>query len=254
MRSLTTLSIAAMLAAGATTGAMAQTFTATNSLQVNANGPGTSSKYMDVEGQGTGANASGVPYETFGVLDFANLTAPKAGSVFSSVTLSITDSPFSATAPGLVDVYLVSNTAANTGLKYDTTTSNGIGSTQLGNVISLGSFAYTGQSTKITSAPNPATVYTNSFALNTSAQSLLASELNAGTVRFAFGADSSTPTVVGSFAGAGGGGTGTAFPTFSLTPAAPAVPEASTTVSFSLLLAFGFGGMVISRRRKVTAN
>lgn len=34
---------------------------------------------------------------------------------------------------------------------------------------------------------------------------------------------------------------------------APAVPEASTTVSFGLLLAFGFGGLVVAARKKKTA-
>ncbi len=42
---------------------------------------------------------------------------------------------------------------------------------------------------------------------------------------------------------------------FSITVNAPAVPEASTTVSFGLLLAFGLGGLVVSaRRRKAAAS
>ena len=49
---------------------------------------------------------------------------------------------------------------------------------------------------------------------------------------------------------------GVAFtPTLTLTPAAgtpPAVPEASTTVSFGLLLALGLGAVAV-RRRKVAA-
>ncbi len=35
---------------------------------------------------------------------------------------------------------------------------------------------------------------------------------------------------------------------------APAVPEASTTVSFGLLLALGLGGVVVARRRKASAS
>lgn len=250
MRSFITPALVATLAAASLVAAQAQTQTvnATGSLQVNVNGPGTSSKYLDVEGNASGANANSVPYETFGVLDFANLTAPKSGASISNVSLSITDSPFSATAPGTIDIYLASNTTANTGLKYDTTTPNGIGS-QLGTLYSLGAFQYTGQSTKTTPAPNPATVYNYSLALSSAAQFQFLNELNAGTVRLALGADSSTPTMVGSFAGAAGGG-GTAFPTLSFTTAPPAVPEASTTASFGLLLALGLGGVIAARRRK----
>lgn len=252
MRSFTTLGLATLVAAASMTAAQAQTQTAnaTGSLQVNVNGPGTSSKYLNVEGNGTGVNANNVPYATFGVLDFTNLTAPKSATSVSNVSLSITDSPFSATAPGTIDVYLVSNTTANTGLKYDTTTPNGIG-TQLGTAYSLGTFQYTGQSTKTTPAPNPPTLYTFNFTPSGAAQSLFLNELNAGTVRLALGADASTPTVVGSFAGAGGGGGGTAFPTLTFTANAGApVPEASTTASFGLLLILGLGGVAIARRRK----
>ena len=255
MRSSLTFGLTAALAAASMAGAMAQTQTAnaTGSLQVNANGPGTSSKYLDVEGQGTGSNASGVPYETFGVLDFANLTAPNSAASVSNVVLSLTDSPFSATAPGTVDVYLVSNTTANTGLKYDTTTTNGIG-TQLGTVYSLGAFQYTGQSTKTTPAPNPPTVYNYNLTLSSAAQGLFLNELNAGTVRLALGADPSTSTVVASYAGAAGGGSGTAFPTLKFTTAPAAVPEASTTVSLGLLLVLGLGGVAVARRRTGAAQ
>jgi len=148
-----------------------------------------------------------------------------------------------------MDVYLVSNTTANTGLKYDTTTTNGIG-TQLGTVYSLGAFQYTGQSTKTTPAPNPATVYNYSLMLSSAAQIQFLNESNAGTIRLAFGADTGTPNVVASFAGAAGGGNGTAFPTLSFNAAPPAVPEASTTASFGLLLVLGLGGVMVARRRK----
>lgn len=38
------------------------------------------------------------------------------------------------------------------------------------------------------------------------------------------------------------------------TNAAPAVPEASTTASYGLLLALGIGGLAIARRRKAAAS
>ena len=57
------------------------------------------------------------------------------------------------------------------------------------------------------------------------------------------------PVVVEDAAGHGQGRPGEGDVTLDLT-FAPAVPEASTTVSLGLLLALGMGGLVVANRRK----
>ena len=61
---------------------------------------------------------------------------------------------------------------------------------------------------------------------------------------------SGSTTCVFQAGGTGGGSTfGSALYT-QFNASAPAVPEASTTVLFSLLLALGFGGLVAAKRKK----
>lgn len=209
--------------------------------QVGTTGPSSSSTYLDIEGAGNGTK-----FESFGVIDFLGNTIPDAfgnaetiASVDPIVTLSLTDQSFSQSRPGTLNFYLADGTAALSSLKYDPTVAGGVG-TQLGNLYYLG----TTNSAKGVAG----TVYPYSLTLPAAAQSIFANRLDTGgPLRFVLEADNSTE--VAAFAGSGGGNTG-GVPalTFTVTPAA--VPEASTTVSFGVLLALGLGGLAVARRRR----
>ena len=263
MRSYITPAIAAILAVAGVAGAQGQTtLQSTETYQVGVGGikivtpktgsPYISDSYTDVEGTGTGSNASGVPYSSFGVIDFAG-TATPAGSTISSLTLNLTDAPASFTAPGTMDVYLVPATTAltasnPTAITYQVadTTFGGIG-TQMGSLSLLGKFNYTS-----TSASPAGTPLSYTFTpMSSSAQSLFLSELNSGDVRLALADDASTPNAAGTFAGFYGPNLKTplAAPSLSFN-ASPPVPEASTTASFGLLLVLGLGRIAVARRRK----
>jgi len=270
MQTLQTLGLAAALTALAASAAFAQSNTQSVTLtaapanfpgdafgdtaQVGMNGPGSSMKYLDVEGAGNGT------FATFGVVDFfgngvfdTNGNAEVVSGVAPSITLDFTDQTFSQTRPGSLNFYLADSTTALSSLKYDPTDTSataGVGS-QLGNLYSLGRGVYTSTSRTPVGGDLPFTLN-----LNSAAQSLFLQRLNAGgDLRFVVTADpgTSTSTEVASFAGAGGGGGGN-YPSLTFGVAVPAaVPEASTTVSLGLLLALGLGGLAVVRRRKAQA-
>ncbi len=273
MQTLKTLGLAAALTALAASGASAQTgilyavpaqFPGDISgatAQVGVNGPGSGQTYLDVEGSGTGANSNGVPYETFGVIDFtgnfisdANGNLTTLASVGPNITVGLGDQPFGSTAPGALDFYLSDSTASLSSLKYDTSAAgalNGGLGNQLSNLYFLGATNYLSTPASPVALPGQSLAF--SFNLLPAEQSLLASELStAGNIRLVVAADTRTPSVVGSFAGAFGGNTGN-VPSLTLTAIPAAVPEASTTVSLGLLLALGLGGLAVARRRKAQA-
>lgn len=240
MRSLTTLSIAALLATGTATGAMAQTLNATGTVYVGGlnNIEGTS-----IQGKSlyTASNTGDPGYAAFTVLDFGGLSVPAASSTVSGFSLSIVNYPASFDISGPMDVFLTSATSltGQEGYTYQSTGIDGIGS-QLGTLVNLGQVQYN-------AAEAQGTTDTFNFSLSKSAQTLLAQDLSAGNVELAFGVGTTSTTTVRF------DGIYYAPVTMALTPAggAPAVPEASTTVSFGLLLALGLGGLIVARRRKV---
>jgi len=268
MHTLKTLGLAAALTALASAGAWAQTDTLYSfpaqfpgdasgaTAQIGTTGPSSGTKYLDVEGPNAGTK-----YESFGVIDFTGNTVPDANgnpqtiaSVGPSVTVGLGDQPFSATAPGALDFYLSDSTAPLSSLKYDTTAAGaqdgGLG-TQLNTLDFLGAANYLSTPASLPSLPDQPLTF--SFNLLPAEQTLLANQLSTGgNIRLVIAADTRTPGVVGSFAGAGGGSAGNVPSlTLAVTPAAMApVPEASTTVSFGLLLALGLGGLVVARRRR----
>ena len=265
MQTLKTLGLAAALTALAATGAWAQTntqsvtFTAEaanfagdatgTTAQVGTSGLG-NPKYLDVEGAGNGSFAS------FGVIDFISNTIGDSNgnteivsSVAPAITLDLTDQSFSHTAPGNLNFYLADGTAALSTLNYDPTDTSATAgvSSQLGNLYSLGRGVYTSTSKTFPGSDLPFTLN-----LSSAAQSVFVQRLNTngGDLRFVITADPSTPNEVGSFDSSIDGGNTGGYPslTFSATGAAP-VPEASTTVSFGLLLVLG--GLVAARRRRI---
>lgn len=260
MRSFITPAVVAVLAAAGVVGAQAQTtLTASNSSTVRPAGPrpvsstdpANGTQFLNVEGNGNGANAS------FGIIDFVP-TANASATSISNLVLNLTESNAVFTAPGTFNIYLASNTGSFSGFKFDSTqlSTGGIGTTQIGNLFLLGTGTFT-------STGNP-TVGSNtgrvdSFNLTLSSQdatNLFLSDVNTGSaVRLALGA--TTDTTAATF----GGSTrllGTAPTqvsaaptlTFTANAAPPAVPEASTTASFGLLLVLGLGGVAVARRRK----
>ncbi len=270
MQTLKTLGLAAALTTLAASAAFAQTntqsvtFTAApantpgdaygDTAQVGTNGPGSSMKYLDIEGAGNGT------FATFGVVDFFGNTIADANgntevvtSVVPSITLDFTDQSFSQTRPGNLNFYLADGTAALSSLKYDPTDTSataGVGS-QLGNLYSLGRGTYLSTSRTPAGGDLPYTLN-----LNSAAQSVFLQRINAngGDLRFVITADPSTPNEVGSFDGTADGGKDGGYPSVSFTvTSAAAVPEASTTVSLGFLLALGLGGLAVARRRKAQA-
>ena len=270
MHTVKTLGLAAALTALTVGGAWAQTetdtlyaFPAANpgdpsgaTAQVGTNGPGSGQTYLDIEGPGNGAK-----YESFGVIDFTGNIVPDANgnpetiaAVGPTVTVGLGDQPFGPTTPGALDFYLSDSAAPLSALKYDTTAAgalNGGLGTQLNNLYFLGAANYLSTPASLPSLPNQPLTF--SFNLLSAEQTLLADQLSTGgNIRLVIAADTRTPGVVGSFAGAGGGTAGNVPSlTLTVTPAAP-VPEASTTVSFGALLVLG--ALLAARRRVGAAN
>jgi len=267
MQTLKTFGLAAALTVLAASGASAQTgtlfcFPAANpgdpsgaTAQISATSSNINTKYLDVEGAGSGS------FATFGVADFTGNFVPDANSnpttlasVGPNITVGLGDQPFDSTAPGALDFYLSDSTAPLSSLKYDTSAAgalNGGLGNQLSNLYFLGATNYL--STPASPGALPGQSLGFSFNLLPAEQSLLASELSTGgNIRLVVAADTRTPGVVGSFAGSGGGSAGN-YPSLTLTAIPAAVPEASTTVSLGLLLALGLGGLAVARRRKAQA-
>ena len=237
MRSFTTLSITAMLMAGTITGAMAQTLSSTGTLYVgganNTEGSSLMGKSLYV------ASNTGDPgYAAFTVLDFTGGTSA-ANSSITGLSLSILNYPSSTFGiSGPMDVFLTSarSLTGTEGYTYQAAGTDGIG-TQLGTLVNLGSVQYNALEAQ-------GTPDTFDFTLSTAAKTLLAQDLSRGNTEIAFGVPV-TSTTTARF-----DGIYYAPVTLSLTTATAAVPEASTTVSFGLLLAFGLGGLIVSRRRR----
>ena len=243
MRSLTTLSIAAMLAAGSLTGAMAQTFTATNSASAGGS-EGSSTHSLAAE---SASNPTDAGFGQFDVVDFANVTAPTSGTSVSSLTLTLTAFSGKYSQPGPLDFFLSSNTTPLTGTGSEGYTYQGDGATdgigtQLGTLTSLGTLpsGALAPASPVVTAP-----VTFNFALTPAQQAVVAGDLAAGDLKIALGVSAGATTAT-DYDGAAY--SPTTSPTLALTTSAP-VPEASTTVSFGLLLALG--GFAAARRRKV---
>ena len=236
MRSFTTLTMAAMLAAGSTVGAMAQTYNATGTIYVSAKGEGTTTQGKSIRA----ASTLGDPgFESFGVVDFSGIKAPTNTSNITSISLTLLNYPAAYDISGPLDFFLTGSTApltATEGYTFQSgsTASDGIG-TQLGTLSNLGPAQY--------SAAEPqSTLDTFNFTLNAAQKSLLLQDLAAGDVKFAIGTNTAATA---QFDGLGFQAT----PTLTLNAGAP-VPEASTTASFGLLLVLGLGGVLVARRRK----
>ena len=260
MRSITTLSIASMLVAGSMAGAMAQTFNSTGSTYATKTAEGANdTKTLAIESN-TAPGDSG--FGEFGIYDFSGVT-----STLTASTLTFSVDAFSGKygVSGPLDFYLTSNTTALTYAEGFESTDTGTGtasadgpndgiSPKLGTLTSLGQAMYVAP-TYTAGAPSITQTETYSFALSTAAQSVLATDLAAGDVKLIIGAPTGSTTAT-EFDGTGyvPAAPGIPFtPTLTLTPAAVTnpVPEASTTVSFGLLL--GLGAVAV-RRRKVSVS
>ena len=261
MRSITTLSIAAMLAAGSMTGAMAQTFSSTGSTYASKTAEGSSdTKTLAIE---SNTEPGDLGFGEFGIFDFSGTS-----STMTPSTLSFSVDAFSGKygVSGPLDFFLTSNTAPLTYAEGFESTDTGTGTAsadgpndgidpKVGTLTSLGSAMYVAP-TYTAGAASITQTETYTFALSSAAQSLLAADLKAGDVKLIIGAPTGSTTST-EFDGTGyvPAAPAVAFtPTMTLTPAAtpPAVPEASTTISFGLLLALGLGAVAV-RRRKVAA-
>ncbi len=253
MRLFKTLTIAAMLAAGSMTGAMAQTLSETNSAYASATKEGTSANSISVE---SNTAPGDVGFGEFGVFDFAGTSA--STSPITSFTLTMTTYSGKYGVSGPLDFFLSGNTTPLTGtgsegLLYQVGAAgadgpnDGIG-TQLGTLTSLGTQTYTTQPYTAggTTVSGPASF---TFILSAAAQTALSNDLKAGDVKLVMGAPAGG-TVGTEIDGAKYTGAGYSAPTLALNAGVPAVPEASTTASFGLLLALGLGGVAIARRRK----
>ena len=187
-------------------------------------------------------------YDAFG-------NAETLASVDPTITLDFTDASFSQSRPGSLNFYLSDSNVALSALKYqtsDTGATAGVG-TQLGNLYFLG----TGQYASTSKTP-PGSDLPYTLTLPTAAQNYFVQQLNADVnpldptqpsnltnLRFVVtAADGNNPNEVASFSGATGPGAPKL--TFNANP----VPEASTTVSFGVLLALGVGGLAVARRRR----
>ncbi len=250
MRSFITPALVATLAVTSLVGAQAQTqtLTTTTTTTVRPAGPRTGpsgTNFFNVEGNGNGTNAS------FGVADFLPTARPGATSI-SNLVLTLVESDTTFTAPGSFNIYLASNTGSTSGLTFQSgqSSTGGIG-TQLGQLFLLGTGTFSSPSTN-TGTNNTGQV--DRFNLTLSSQdatNLFLSDVNNGTaIRLALGA--TTDTTAATFFGSTGpmATTPGAAPTLSFNTGAPAVPEASTTASFGLLLILGLGGVIVARRRK----
>ncbi len=122
---------------------MADSLVASDVATVKPAGPrsGASGKtFLNAEGSDNNANAS------FGVVEFTP-AAIGAGLTLTGITLSLTESNAAFSAPGMIDVLLVTDTAtsiqpANTALKFDASVPGGY-ITQLGAPTLLGKINFT---------------------------------------------------------------------------------------------------------------
>ncbi len=270
MRTQKILGLAAVLAAISVHSAAAQTFTtgtftATPAVdpnfpavygetaQVGTKGASSADTYLDVEGSGNGS------FETFGIVDFTNTNyafpnAPVT-AIAPQITLSLGDSPFSQTRPGVVNFYLTTNNRPLTDLAYDTSAagvaSGGVG-TQLGSLMFLGASNYI----SVKNGPKGTLNYT--FTLTPTEQSYIVSQFNnpadlnngsdpgPSTIRFVV-ADLAADSEVASFTGAAG--TAGIAPT--LTVSVASAPEPSGIVA--ILIGMGTLGLIAVRRRTQAA-
>ena len=255
MRSLLTPAIAVLLAAvgGAAAQAQTQALTTTATATVRPAGPrttgtppATDTRFLNVEGNGNGANAS------FAFADFTP-TANSAATGISNLVLTLTESDASFTAPGTFNVYLASSTGSPSSFKFDTAqlATGGIGS-QLGTLYLLGTGTFSSTGTTNTGQIDKYNLSLSSPA----ATSLFLNDVKTGSaLRLAFGAttDSTAATFGGSTSLIGTAPnqvSGAPILSFTATTSPAAVPEASTTASFGLLLVLGLGGVAVARRRK----
>ena len=191
MRSLTTLSIAAMLAAGTLTGAMAQTFNSTGSTYVSKTKEGT----VDTSTLAIESNTSpgDVGFGEFGIFDFTG-TSP----VMTPSTLSFSVAAFSGkySISGPLDFFLTSNTTplnyADGFLSTDVGTSTSATQTdgpndgidpKLGGLTSIGQAMYVGPAAPVSGTGSTTQIETYTFTLSSAAQSLLATDLKSGDVK-----------------------------------------------------------------------
>lgn len=240
----------------AATGAHAQvSATAIDDNKILQGGASASPFTLTVEGTTTGIASNGLPYSSFGVVDFnfAKPAAPASGIAGKTLSFNLGDQASGFEANGTLDFYFVSNTTApidsgTSTLAYDPSKTGagndpqGVG-TQFGTLYSLGSQAYTAQTTR-------GTLDTFTLTPTGAAASYFLSQYNAGqNVRLLISADSSNENVAANFYGYNSISTNAKPVTLTFTPAA--TPEPSGLVA----VAIGIGalGMIIARRRTVVA-
>ncbi len=249
MRLFATFSLTALLAAGAATGAMAQTFAETDSVTVNASGVTPASGYTDSNidvGSATAHYGA-----TFGVLDFAGYAAPTNAASINSLTVTLSQYTNSYATAGSLDFFIAGSPTPVTGnddpavfnSSYTAGATDGINAALTPVLLGSSSYVVGGKGTPSS--------YT--FSLSSAAEMALQKDFTNKDVQIYVGTASGGTTQAefdGVYYTNGGGSSNgdLANVTFAATPAA--VPEASTTVSFGLLLAFGLSGLVVSRRRK----
>ncbi len=234
--------------------------TAIDDNKVLANGASTGPFTLTIEGTNTGANSAGVPYSSFGVVDFnfAKPAAPVSSISGNTLTFSAGDQASGYEANGVLDFYFASNTTAsidNPGstLAYQTASSGpgmdpqGVG-TQLGTLYSLGSQAYTAQTTR-------GTLDTFTLTPTGAAAQYFLSQYNAGqNVRLVISADSAAnnQNMAANFYGYNSTSTSAKPVTLNFTPGAPAAaPEPSGIVA--MLIGMGALGLIAARRRTQAA-
>lgn len=265
-RTQKTLSTLVLLGLAAT-GAHAQTASASNSAQVLVGGiknATSGTRFLNIEG--TGNNT----FATYGVLDFSTTGFTGVTSLNNAtVTLTLTESNASFTAPGTLDFFLTTDTttndtpaisggAQNTNLKFNAAdTANGVGvdsaNFQSGaQFFALGSGAFTRTGATPTGGVDNYTL--NFAAAGVAARSYFLQQIGTGgPLRILVTPNANTPAVAATFAGS-------AFT--SGTPAVPApgsypmltiaaAPEPSGIVA--MLVGMGVLGMVAARRRSLKA-
>lgn len=185
MRSLTTLSIASMLAAGATTGAMAQTFTATNTANV---GSTESSSKISLSAKSR-SNPTNPGNGRFVIVDVNGVEVSPAP--ITSLTLTFTEFSGKYAESGPLNFFLTSDTTPLVGngsegftYKGDGPT-NGIG-TQLGTLTFLGTKRFSALPYVKGKTTTARVSYT--FTLTSAQQSALVADMRSGVdVKFALG-------------------------------------------------------------------
>ncbi len=255
MRSLTTLTIATMLAAVSVAGVMAQTVV-TPTINYAAGATATKdnklSNYGYVTGNGNGDNE-------FDVLDYTTTATPGATAI-SNVAINLFDEGYTASdsVGGGISFYVEPDTTTADGangstgaLTFDAAQPTGV-DTGTANGFTTAPILI-GSSTVTVPATTTANYkYSFSYAVTpgSALSNYLAAELaSGGAIRVLATPNSTTDPLnldIFGYASKSGGNA----PAISLTTAPAAVPEASTTISFGLLLALGLGGFAVARRRK----